>query len=66
MSDIIIRGIHKAIVNMGGKIVKCDSEFVYLDIIKNSELDDETAILRLKEAIAHQFSLGLKIRIISL
>lgn len=47
---------------MGGKHIKTDEFYVYFDILRHSDIDDEKKLLRAKHAFNKTFGLGLKIR----
>ena len=67
MEDLILlKGTILGMENMGAKFVKNDGCFVYFDIPKGSEIDDNEKLKRAKQPFKELFGLGLKVRIVDI
>jgi hypothetical protein len=60
----MINGVVLAVENMGGKFVKFDEEFVYIEIKAGSDLTEHAKQIRLTEFLKKTFNIGLRIRMI--
>ena len=63
MEDLILlKGTILGMENMGAKFVGSDGCYVYFDIPKGSEIDDNEKLKRVKQPFEELFGLGLKVR----
>lgn len=58
----MINGMITGMCNMGAKLIDIKDGFAYFDIKTGSEIDDETKLIRAKEAFDKAFGLKIKIR----
>lgn len=59
---MILQGMIKGIEMMGAKFIKTDDDFIYLEIPKGSEIDDDKKLNKAKYAFKKSYGLGLKIK----
>lgn len=59
---LLAEGVAIGLSDMGGKVVKYDDTHIFVLVKKGSELDDEGALSRLKEAFLKMGKRGLKIK----
>ena len=63
MEDLILlKGNILGVENMGAKFITVDDYFVYFDIPKGSEIDDDEKLKIVKKLFKESFELGLKVR----
>lgn len=64
MKNLMIEGIKEALINMGGKFIKMDENFVYVEIKKGSKLDNHSYQLRMRDFLLNTFNVGLKVKMV--
>jgi hypothetical protein len=59
---ILLKGTILGMEKMGAKLVKINDHFVFFDIPKGSEIDDNEKLKIMKRLFKESFHLGLKVR----
>jgi hypothetical protein len=61
-NETVLKGIIIGLENMGAKFIKIDETHMFIEIIKEGELDDEDKLSRTKTILTKMFNLGLKVK----
>lgn len=63
MNDLTtLKGMILGMENMGAKFIKNDGFYVFFNIPKGSDIDNDAKLKRAKQAFTKMFGLGLKVR----
>lgn len=62
MSEQMLRGMFMAMEQMGAVLEGQDATYLYFNVKKGSDIDDEGKLKRAKEAFEKLCGLGLKIK----
>lgn len=57
-----LKGMISGMEEMGAKFIKSDDFYLFFDITKGSEIDDDEKLKKAKIAFTEMFGIGLKVR----